>query len=102
MAVIIKRVFYRGVTSGGASGPAQRHLQSFDTPDWNLAGADYTFTIDFTTHQISSSPTVTVYFDNTVTFEEVIVPVFINSVGDVTITVSSSPDNRFKGKVVIV
>lgn len=106
MAVTVKRLGYT-VSSisggGGGSGTAERYSQSFnDTSSWTLSVDDYVITIPEATHEKGVNPTVTVYFNNTVTFEEAIVPITIDSSGEVKIYVSSSPDNRFAGKLIII
>lgn len=99
MAVQVKRLFYRGVSSSG--GIATRSETTFDVVNWVLHGSgNYIISVPYSTHLISSNPAVTVYLDNTTSFEEVEVPVEINSSGDVTIYVSST--NRFKGKLIIL
>lgn len=104
MAVIIKRLNYRvfPVPDSGETGTAVRHIESFNTTNWTLSGSDYVITIPATTHGKGVTPTVVIYYDNTITFEEVVVPVTIDSTGEVKIYVSSSPDNRFTGKAVII
>jgi hypothetical protein len=104
VAVIYKRIGYKWTTQGGggSSGTADRYLRSFDTPDWTLSGDDYLYTVPFSSHNISINPSVTVYLDNGANFEEVILPYTVDSSGDITIYVSSAPDNRFKGKLVII
>lgn len=104
MAVTIRRIGYGPSTlAGSGSGFASRYQASFNsTTSWTVSGDDYIITIPESTHNKGLNPSVIVYLDNTVTFEEVIVPITINALGDITIYVTNNPDNRFAGKAVII
>jgi hypothetical protein len=99
MAVIVKRLI--SPTASSASSTA-KYITDFDIVDWVAAGANYTITITAGTHGVGSSPTVRTYLDTTTEFEEVEVDVVVETTGDVVISVTSTPDNRFKGKLIII
>jgi hypothetical protein len=101
MAVTVKRLFYRG--TGTSASVAPRYSSSFNNAGaWTLDGSSYTITILESVHDKGTSPTVTAYEDDTITFQEVDVSISVNAIGDVTMSVTSSPDNRFSGKIVII
>lgn len=100
MAVIVKRVSYNG--TGGGSSVALRNAIDFDTTDFSLSGGLYIITIPASSHNKGLNPIVKVYLDNGTNFEETETLVNINALGDVTISVNSSPDNRFIGKLIIL
>lgn len=101
MAVTVKRLFFRG--TGGSAPLAPRYASTFNnTGAWTLNGSSYTITILRTVHGKEANPTVTVYEDDATNFQEVELSISLNPAGDVTISVSSSPDNRFSGKIVII
>lgn len=107
MAVTIRRIGYTSSSvadSGGvSSGDASRYTESFNnSSDWSLVADDYVISIDATTHGKGINPTINVYMDNGVTFEEAIVPITISSSGLVKIYVTALPDNRFTGKLIII
>lgn len=100
MAFTVKRLFYRG--TGSTAGTAPRFTGNFNLATWTLDGDDYTYSVLASVHEKGVSPTVIVYLDNTVDFEQVDVATHIDASGNVTIYVSSNPDNRFIGKIIIV
>jgi hypothetical protein len=100
MSVKVKRLIYPASVGSGSS--TAKYIRTFVVGDWTLSGSDYFITISENTHGIGTDPTVVAYFDNGTTFEEVEVDVSINDAGDVTIKVTSTPDNRFDGKITII
>lgn len=101
MAVVVKRLFYRG--TGGSSTVAPRYTSTFNNSgSWASSGDSYTISILQSVHGRGANPTVTVYENVASVYEEVSVSVSIESNGDVTISVTSTPDNRFTGKIVII
>ena len=89
-------------TGGGGpspSGPAERHVGTFNnTTDWTLNTGLYELTVTAATHGKGVTPNVLVYETVGLTFELVNTVVILNASGDVTIQVTSTPDNRFNGK----
>ena len=89
-----------GSGGGGSPVPADRYAATFSVGDWVLNAPDYEITVAESTHSKGSHPVVVVY-EGTTTFEEVGIVVTVNNIGDVTIKVSNSPDNRFAGLIII-
>lgn len=67
---------------------------------WTLNGDYYQITISKVSHG-KTNPIVTVYETNGANFDEVKASVSLDSSDNVTISVSSSPDLRFTGKLTI-
>jgi hypothetical protein len=133
MTVVIKRLFYRGTSSGGGATDAQNVSYNNTTsglPASNVqeaidelannsgsSGEDYSFvngtwlgpnvdgnyyiTINFTTHN-KENPTISVFETSGSNFVEVETQVTIDSSNNVIISVPSSPDLRFSGKIIII
>lgn len=98
MAVIVKRLGYATISS---TSPGAKYTRSFSTGDWVLNGADYEFTILASVHTKGSNLQIQVYQQNGANYEEVIVGINVLASGNVVLTVSSTPDARFNGKVLI-
>lgn len=86
----------------GASGPAERYVQPFVIADWVSNSPDYTLTILATTHAKGINPNIQVLEQNGLVYDSINLVSTINAVGDVTLKVSLSPDNRFNGIVLII
>lgn len=74
---------------------------SFLTSDWALVGNEYVLTIPASVHNVTN-PTTTVYEAVGADYHIVNVGILVRANADVVLTVSSSPDNRFVGIVVII
>lgn len=87
------------IASGGS---VSKYVQSFNnTTDWTLNVDMYEIQITQATHQQSTSPSVDIYELNSGNYEKVNVYIKFNTSGDVTVSVASSPDSRFQGKLAI-
>jgi hypothetical protein len=98
MSVIIKRLGYTNISS---TSPGAKYTRSFTSGDWTLNGSDYEYTIPQSIHTKGTNIQVQVFQLVSGSFEEVIVGVVVESNGDLTIKVNTSPDARFSGKVLI-
>lgn len=90
---------------GGGGGPAERFLQTFNaTTDWGSpSGGYYTITVLAASHALGTDPTVEIYENISSEYFQVTVDeVKVNTSGDVSFRVPSSPDLRFAGKVIII
>lgn len=89
---------------GGGSGPAERHIQSFNnTTDWTLNGSVYELSVLQTTHGRGVNPTVFLVEAVGLDFEQVFADtISINASGDIVVKVLSTPDLRFNGKIIII
>ena len=88
---------------GGGGGLADRYFGIFNnTTDWTLNSPNYTKTILAAAHSKGVHPSVQVFELNGSDYEEINVGVVVNASGDVTITVTEAPDNRFVGLVLII
>ena len=84
-----------------AASTGASYVASFTSPSWALDGAVYKYTITAATHGRGASPILQVYQENGLNYDEVITGVEITPAGNITLTVSSSPDLRFSGKIII-
>lgn len=99
--VIVKRLFYRG--TGGSGTIAPRYSHSFNNSgSWTLSGDSYFITVPRISHDKGVTPTATVYEEVSLQFEQVNTSISVSDVGDITISVSSTPDNRFNGRIIII
>lgn len=98
MAVIIKRLGFATISS---TSPGAKYTRSFNMGDWTLNGADYELTVLSAVHTKGTNLQIQVYQQNGADYEEVIVGINVLSNGNVVLTVSSTPDARFNGKVLI-
>ena len=88
---------------GGSGGSDSAHSGTFSAAAWaGPSGGEYTITILQSTHERGTDPMVEVFEDIGGTFVLVDVGVSVNGLGDVTLSVSETPDSRFAGRVVIV
>lgn len=74
---------------------------NFTIPSWLLNGDKYEYSILAITHNRGSSPILQIYQQNGLNFDEVLTGIEITPIGNITLTVSSSPDLRFAGKIII-
>lgn len=74
---------------------------SFTVPSWTLDSGVYKYNIPAATHGRGASPILQVYQENGLNFDEVLTGVEMTPAGNITLTVSSSPDLRFAGKIII-
>jgi hypothetical protein len=80
-----------------------RYVDTFNaTTDWTLNGSVYEITIDAAAHGKGADPEVAVFEFVSGNYEKTNVGIVINNINDVIISVSSSPDLRFIGKIVIL
>jgi len=88
---------------GGTSGPAERYIQTFNnTTDWVLSSPDYTLTITAATYGKGINPNIQIFELIASNYEQVTTNITINNVGDITIKISESPDNRFPGLILVI
>jgi len=82
---------------------AAKFTQSFNnSSDWNLASDYYTITFPASSHSKGSTPAVQVYMFNGTMYQMLLTDsIGIYPNGDVVISVTSSIDNRFTGRVCI-
>lgn len=86
-------------SSGGTT--SEKYTKTVALSDWVGPSAGvYTLTILFSFHGIHN-PNVTCYETNGINFDQVLVPIEINTNNDITITVNETQDARFLGKIVI-
>lgn len=85
-----------------ASSSLAKHDQSFNaTTDWTVDGAIYKIIITEATHGAGVNPTFQVFEIVGADSIEIFPSVTYNVSGDITLSVTSSPDNRFAGKIII-
>lgn len=94
-----------GSSSGGGGGgggtPFSDTMNS--STDWGSpSGGYYSITITAGTHGKGTSPVVQVFELISGSFEDIGTDIIVNSSGDVSVRVTSVPDNRFAGKIIIV
>lgn len=96
--------FFDLTGSGGAGSPASRSITSNNaTTDWaGPSGGEYSITILAATHGKGTSPSVQVFELVTGIYNQVNPSINVNGSGDVIVSVTSSPDNRFAGKILII
>lgn len=102
MANVVKRIGYVPVSSGGAGGTATKFSRPFTFPTWTLVGSEYSITTLASSHLKGVNPSVIVYLDNGLSFEVVQTSISINALGDVTVSITATPDIRFSGKITII
>jgi len=84
-----------------AASTGASYVASFIVGSWVLNVDKYNYTITAATHGRGASPILQVYQENGLNFDEVLTGVEITPAGNITLTVSSSPDLRFAGKIII-
>ncbi len=91
-------------TSGGGTslpGITAKYALQFTNVSWGLSGSDYVIVILAGTHSIEN-PTASVYELVGADYEQVNVNVIKTANDDIQIKVSSVPDNRFNGLLIII
>jgi hypothetical protein len=92
-----------GAGSGGGSGIPLRTTATFNaTTDWTLNGANYEIVILAASHGVGASPTVDVFENVSGDYQNIGLDVVVDASGNITLKVTSSPDNRFVGKYIIL
>lgn len=80
----------------------EKYVRSFNnTTDWELQDDSYELSILLSTHNKGSSPNCKVYELINLVYHEIMTSVLMDEIGNVTIQVTSNPDNRFSGKITI-
>jgi len=86
-----------------ATSSSTRYVDTFNsTTDWALNVSDYQMLYSVAAHQKGANPNTSVFIDVAGVYEYVEPVIEVDGSGNVTIKVSSTPDNRFAGKVVIL
>lgn len=85
----------------GGGGGAVPFVVPFLIADWVSGTGTYDITSLETVHHKGPDSTIQVFEDVAGVFEEVETIIEVNNVGDVTIKISSTPDLRFNGKIII-
>lgn len=100
MAVLVKRLGYSQIsTTGGSSSPG--YSQTLNSGAWVAGVGVYTITILQSVHGKGTNPQVQVFQSVGPDYEEIITGITLSPLGDVTLTINSTPDARFDGKVII-
>lgn len=79
-----------------------KYEQTFSAGDWDLVLGSYELQIPISNHNKGLNPESEVYEANGGNYDRVSVFITNSSLGDVTLQVSATPDNRFTGKIVII
>lgn len=90
--------------SGGGTplpGVTAKYALQFTNVSWGLSESDYVITILASTHGIEN-PTVSIYEILGSNYEQVNVNIIKTVNDDIQIKVSSVPDNRFNGLIIII
>lgn len=78
-----------------------KYQKTFGVSDWVQVGDSYEISIPVSEHNLGVSPTVQV-FETISGFEhKLITAVIVDSLGNIVLQVSTVPDNKFTGKVII-
>jgi hypothetical protein len=77
------------------------YIGNFLIGSWILNVDKYELSIPEVTHSRGLTPMIQVYENNAGTYEEVGAGIEINGSGDIKLIVTSSPDTRFAGRVII-
>lgn len=89
------------VGGGGGSGNPP-YTSSFLVGNWSLDGGVYKIQVLESTHGLGTEIQVQVFEKVGSDYRQLEVDVFITTAGDITLSISSSPDLRFEGKLTIV
>lgn len=89
-----------GVNTGGGANPP--YNQAFVVADWSLNGSVYEIDILESTHGLGANLGIHVYELVGGNYNEVVVDTEIDATGNITISISSSTDLRFDGKIIII
>ncbi len=91
------------VSGGGSSSSASRYSSTFIVGDWTgPSGGVYSLSISAATHGKGVNPTIQVFELSGSDYILINVDVVVSSLGNITLNVSDTPDNRFAGKYVII
>lgn len=77
------------------------YVGNFLVGTWSLNGAVYELPVLESTHNRGTTPLLQIFQDNAGIYEEVMTGIEVNGLGDIKLTVTSTPDNRFAGRVII-
>jgi hypothetical protein len=93
-----------GDTGAPAPALATRYTALFNnTTDWTLSSPDYLYTVLASSHGKGTTPNIQVFESlGGGSYEQVIVNISINNLGDVTLKISETPNNRFNGLILII
>ena len=96
---------YRSINMDAVGGTGSANVpysSSFIVGSWNLDGSFYNLPILRATHGKGAQLNVQVFEKVGVDYLEVVVDVLIDAAGNITLSVPSSPDLRFEGKITII
>ena len=77
------------------------YVGTFIVGSWSLNVDKYELSISQATHLRGTTPMIQVYENNAGTYEEVGVGTEVSGDGNITLTITSTPDARFAGRVII-
>ena len=77
------------------------YVGNFIVGSWSLNVDKYELSITEATHSRGTTPMIQVYENNAGTYEEVGVGIEVSGIGNITLTITSTPDARFAGRVII-
>jgi len=90
-------------SSGGVPGESNPpYAATVSVSSWSDNGSEYEFNVPQSTHSRGAVLAVQTYELDGSDYSEVEVNTIVNTSGDVKITISSSPDLRFDGRIIIV
>lgn len=89
-------------SGGGGGGSVVKYSATFLIAAWTLNSGMYEYSVPQSTHAAGTSPNVQVFQLVTSNYEFVQPAVIVNASGDITLQVTSSPDLRFDGKIIVL
>ena len=93
---------FTGSGGGGPSPAVPKYVASFTTADFTGPSSGlYSISIATATHGHGATPTIQVFELVSGSYNLVQIETIIDSMGDITLNVLSSPDLRFNGKYII-
>ena len=84
-----------------ASSGSASYVDDFIVADWNLDSGLYKYEILEAAHGKGVAPIIQVQQTNGLLYDDVQTGIEVNASGDITLTISSSPDLRFDGRSII-
>lgn len=92
-----------GTTGGGAAVQSPNYVATFSNPvSWGLPSAgEYTLTVPVATHGKGQNPIVQILELSGSDYVTVAISHKVDSLGNIIIQVSETPDLRFNGKVIV-
>lgn len=78
-----------------------KYQKTFTVSDWAQVGDSYEISISVNEHKLGVSPTVQVFETISGLEHKLITTVIVDSLGNIVLQVSTVPDNKFTGKVII-